>query len=166
MNILSDSDLLVIKIVDGAPEGFPLTYSNFRLINPQTSFPELPENSFLTDYGFYRFQYVSAPIATAFTTITEGSFVLDLEHDAWVNSWVETPFSDEQMEQERVRILYNIRAARNNKLLMSDFSQLPDVPMTDEQKTAWVVYRQQLRDYMDLVVDPFNPPAFPVQPQM
>jgi len=41
---ISDSDLLVIKVENGQPVNYPLTYSNFRLIHPQTSFPDLPDN--------------------------------------------------------------------------------------------------------------------------
>lgn len=35
---------------------------------------------------------------------------------------------------------------RNKRLADSDWTQLPDVPLTDEQKTAWQTYRQALRD--------------------
>lgn len=35
---------------------------------------------------------------------------------------------------------------RNKLLLESDWSQLPDAPLTSEQKAAWVIYRQSLRD--------------------
>ena len=164
MNILSDSDLLVIKIVDGVPEGFPVTYSNFRMIYPQTSFPELPHNSFLVDYGYYRFQYVNNPVAAPFTNISEGMWALDTEKDAWTNTWIETPFSTEQMAQVTENAMNAIRFERNNRLVMSDFSQLPDVPFTEIERAAWVAYRQQLRDYMILVTDPFNPPTFPVAP--
>jgi len=165
MTIVSDSDLLVIKIVDGAPDGFPLTYSNFRMIHPQTSFPELPENSFLVNFGYYRFQYVTRPVAPAFTNINEGILEFDAENDAWSNTWVETPFSTEQMAQASANAMNSIRTIRNNKLLKSDFSQLPDVPFTEIERAAWVVYRQELRDYMSLVTDPFNPPQFPVAPE-
>ena len=37
-----------------------------------------------------------------------------------------------------------LRAARNNLLIESDWTQFPDVP--DSIKTAWQPYRQQLRD--------------------
>lgn len=43
---------------------------------------------------------------------------------------------------------------RNNKLAASDWTQLPDYPMSAEEKAAWAVYRQQLRDIT-------NQPGFP-----
>ena len=39
-----------------------------------------------------------------------------------------------------------IRRERNIKLQESDWTQLPDAPLTTEQKTQWGTYRQALRD--------------------
>lgn len=51
---------------------------------------------------------------------------------------------------------------RNNLLLMSDWRVLPDSPTSDEDKAAWVEFRQVLRDL------PSNPNwpdvQFPVPP--
>jgi len=38
-------------------------------------------------------------------------------------------------------------AYRNWLLLSSDWTQLLDSPLSDEQKQQWAVYRQQLRDF-------------------
>jgi len=56
-----------------------------------------------------------------------------------------------------------IRGQRNRKLRASDWSVLPDVPMTSEKKSEWETYRQALRDITNQP-DPFNitwptPPA-------
>ena len=37
-------------------------------------------------------------------------------------------------------------AMRSALLQQSDWTQLPDVPLTDEQRAAWATYRQELRD--------------------
>lgn len=39
-----------------------------------------------------------------------------------------------------------IRAKRNRLLAETDYTQLPDSPMTQEQKVEIAIYRQQLRD--------------------
>jgi hypothetical protein len=49
------------------------------------------------------------------------------------------------MEIQKV-ILNSIRVERNNLLKQSDWTQLPDSPFAQEEKTAWKNYRQQLRD--------------------
>lgn len=38
------------------------------------------------------------------------------------------------------------RAMRNALLSRSDWTQMPDHPMSTERKAAWAAYRQQLRD--------------------
>lgn len=40
-----------------------------------------------------------------------------------------------------------IRMYRNAKLADSDWTQLPDAPLSAEKKQEWAVYRQYLRDY-------------------
>jgi hypothetical protein len=62
------------------------------------------------------------------------------------------------------------RTIRNYKLLQSDWTQLPDVSLTVEEKAAWDLYRQQLRALPDNITDPkplvldFNHPDWPVPP--
>lgn len=46
-----------------------------------------------------------------------------------------------------------VRAERDRRLLASDWTQLPDVPLAT--KEAWATYRQALRD-ITLQSDPFN----------
>lgn len=41
---------------------------------------------------------------------------------------------------------YQLRQQRNHKLLLSDWTQLTDAPLTEIQKELWRVYRQKLRD--------------------
>jgi hypothetical protein len=166
MNILSDSDLLVIKEVNGQPDGFPMTYSNFRLIHPQTSFPDLPDNSFLVDFGYKVFKHTNQPPVPQFETIADGPIVWSANLEAYTNTYVLTPFTPAQMERARQIQLGALVVEKNTRLLQCDWTQLPDVTLTPEEVSAWRVYRQQLRDYMNGVTDPFNPPAWPVPPRV
>jgi hypothetical protein len=43
--------------------------------------------------------------------------------------------------------LFLIKDARNKKLLESDWTVNPEVPMTEEKKAQWASYRQALRDF-------------------
>lgn len=165
MNILSDSDLLVIKEENGQPVNYPLTYSNFRMLFPETSFPDMPDNAFLVDFGYKVFKHTNRPPVPQFENCADGPIVWDAAKDAYTNTYVLTPFTPEQMEQARQNALAGLRYTRNMRLMASDWTQLPDVPLTPAQVEAWRVYRQELRDYMDTVTDPFNPPAWPVPPQ-
>lgn len=44
----------------------------------------------------------------------------------------------------------NLRYIRNNMLLQTDWTQVPDAPLSSEQKQQWATYRQQLRDLPSL----------------
>ncbi|SLK09531.1 tail fiber assembly protein [Novosphingobium mathurense] len=47
-----------------------------------------------------------------------------------------------------------LRAERDRLLAASDFTQLPDSPLTDELRANWAAYRQALRDLPETVTDP------------
>jgi hypothetical protein len=42
--------------------------------------------------------------------------------------------------------LYELRMWRDRLLAESDWTQMPDSPLTDSQKSSWATYRQSLRD--------------------
>lgn len=80
-----------------------------------------------------------------------------------------------QQDVDRARGLGTLRAQRDRYLAQTDVLTLPDaaLPVDMPQQTkdaitanrdAWVKWRQQLRDYMATVTDPFDPPPFPTQP--
>ena len=66
----------------------------------------------------------------------------DHEFDFILEQWVDTK-TDEIRAEEALEAL---RRERNIKLAMSDWTQLPDSPLNEEQKAAWAEYRQALRD--------------------
>lgn len=49
--------------------------------------------------------------------------------------------------------LDDVRQLRKGRLLSCDWTQLPDSPLTVEQKTSWATYRQALRDFPS-TIDP------------
>lgn len=63
-----------------------------------------------------------------------------------------------------------LRTSRNQKLTESDWTQIPDSSLTEEQKIAWQTYRQALRDLPENITDPkllvSNPnySSWPVKP--
>ena len=84
----------------------------------------------------------------------------EIETQSWnfeSKKWVTTPIPDEVF-------LDRLRNQRNYKLLISDWSQLSDAPLTSSQKTAWATYRQALRDIPENTEDPKNV-TWPSQPE-
>jgi hypothetical protein len=49
-----------------------------------------------------------------------------------------------------IRLAEQHRATRNQLLADSDWTQFNDSPLSNEAKTAWATYRQELRDLSDL----------------
>ena len=55
-----------------------------------------------------------------------------------------------------------LRKQRDQLLSSSDWTQMPDSPLTDAKKAEWATYRQQLRD-LPSTADPANP-TWPSKP--
>jgi hypothetical protein len=84
------------------------------------------------------------------------------EYQDWIAIEGNTPDPRFSPEEVQANALASIRAQRNMKLLESDFTQLPDAPLTVEQKAAWCAYREALRDFPE-TCDPVTP-VWPVEP--
>lgn len=76
----------------------------------------------------------------------------------WSNGlidWVVRNKTQDEIRQEIDDQWYTVRTQRNALLQGCDWTQLPDSPLTELQKTSWANYRQQLRD-VTTQLDPFN----------
>ena len=67
----------------------------------------------------------------------------------------ERPYTEAQAMQA-------LRTERNLRLVNSDYTQLPDVTLTEAQVEAWRVYRQELRDITENIV--WNVTTWPARP--
>lgn len=82
--------------------------------------------------------------------------VIDLENFPTAkigDSWDGSQFTPEPPNYELQWKI--VRTMRDQKLQESDWTQLPDVPLTSEQRAEWVTYRQALRDVTNQS-DPFS----------
>jgi len=80
----------------------------------------------------------------------------------WSINWVQQD-SQERLDNKRI-LSRTIREGRDILLSKSDWTQMPDVTLTDDKKSAWLAYRQDLRD---LTNQPNFPWEFnwPIKPQ-
>lgn len=96
---------------------------------------------------------------TAQTAALNGSYI-EGEYDAdeyIVVDGVATRKADAEIQAKReASALIEMKIMRNEMLIGSDFTQIPDAPFTDEQRQAWATYRQALRDLPDNITDPLN----------
>lgn len=62
-------------------------------------------------------------------------------------------------------VLEIIRGIRNGMLSRSDWTQLPDSPLTETKRTEWATYRQALRDIIETYAENLLDTEFPAQPE-
>lgn len=54
-----------------------------------------------------------------------------------------------EIEQVSKSVVAEVRRHRSVLLKSSDWTQMPDSPLSDTKKSKWAIYRQQLRDLPD-----------------
>lgn len=92
--------------------------------------------------------YVEAGVPVALPLKPSEHHILDYTIKQWIDP--RTPATEWPI----------VRSERDRRLQASDWTQLPDVPLST--KEAWAIYRQALRD-ITLQPDPFNI-TWPVAP--
>lgn len=93
--------------------------------------------------NFYRVVRMQFPVVdTDKTVVTSYELIDDVVYEKHV---VENK-TGEDLKQAIFVKWQHIRQIRNILLSESDWTQLPDAPLTDEKRTAWATFRQELRD--------------------
>jgi len=95
-------------------------------------------------------QYVENGVLVQFPPKPSGAYTFDYTS----KTWVAQPDAQSQ----------TIISQRNKLLYESDWTQIPNNPLTTEQQTAWATYRQELRDIPSQSGYPFNV-IWPTPPQ-
>lgn len=145
---------MFIQLEDGNPVGHAVTEDNFRLLFPNTSFswPFVPED--IEPLGFGLYDFSSQPDLDTFEKMAEVAPVKD-EYGIWRQTWAVEPMNEEEVATRTEQEWGAVRAERNRKLMMCDWTQLADAPLTDEKRLEWAAHRQALRD-ITTQSDPFN----------
>jgi hypothetical protein len=76
------------------------------------------------------------------------------EEGSWVYIVRVVALTEEEIQMHKNSLWNNIRGVRNDKMSASDWTQLPDSPLTSEKKLEWATYRQALRDITNQNIDP------------
>jgi hypothetical protein len=106
--------------------------SNFNLLDEVT----------LISYGWLPHTFIE--------TAKEGQIIEGSTFEVFPDKIIETQISRDLTQeelQERINFNWKIfRAIRNYALKVSDWTQIPDSPLSPANKQLWATYRQQLRD--------------------
>ena len=140
--------MLIAKVEDGQV----INVSDYREMFPNTSFPNsgpdaefLEANSCMTVTVWKQYDQRTEKLASVAPYI-EGNTVYTIAIE---------PLTPEEIASNTESQWSKIRSQRDTLLAACDWTQLPDVPLDTEQKQAWVVYRQALRDVTSQA-DPYN----------
>lgn len=127
---------------DGSLLQYPYTLPDLRLQNKGTSWPAEITDELAAEFGVF-------PVAPAPQPADDYKINLERtaikQNGAWVEQWIETPATPEQITERTNVKAAEIRADRNNRLAACDWTQLTDSPLDLDGKNAWALYRETLR---------------------
>jgi hypothetical protein len=133
---------MLIKLQDGKPTGYPVLEANFKQLFPGTSFPAFLTPSDVEPFGFGMYDFTSQPTPGKYQKVVEAPAVKDAQ-GIWRQTWAVVDMSAQEKTEEDARKAAEVRAERNGRLTVSDWTQVADAPV---DKQAWAAYRQQLRN--------------------
>ena len=148
------------KLNNGEVIRYPYTITDLRLETPNVSFPATMTAEELAPFNIVPVTPTDAPNV---------DYTKDLSRwaakngSSWVEVWTVTDATAEEIADRLNAQWSSVRDERDRKLYACDWTQLPDVPLTEQQKADWVSYRQAMRDVTNQQ-DPFNI-VWPTPPQ-
>jgi hypothetical protein len=131
-------------------ERYPYTLTDLRFDTPNTSFPEQINDATASLFGLVLVKPTTPP-AENYTFNLERTAIK--ESGKWVEKWLQTPASPEQVQQRTAASTRDARQKRNQLLADCDWTQLPDAPV---ETATWATYRQELRDITKQVGFPWE----------
>lgn len=126
---------------------YPYSHAELRVDNPNVSFPAQPSDEDLARFNAARVVATPRPAATMFGTPAE--VTPELVNGQWTQRWEVKNCSSAEAE-------VRVRRTRNTALTATDWTQIPDAPLSAEQKLAWATYRQSMRDVSSQAGFPFD----------
>lgn len=135
-----------IKIENDMPVGYPIVHDNMKYLFPNFNFDRIITPDMVKELGFGIFEFTQRPeIVERYKTHQEGTPFLG-SNGIYYQTWEIVDLTDQEKQIVDERQAEKVKFDRNNLLRSTDFTQLPDSPLSTEQKEAYRVYRQQLRD--------------------
>tara|TARA_R100001510_G_scaffold47289_1_gene44549 strand:+ start:3294 stop:3776 length:483 start_codon:yes stop_codon:yes gene_type:complete len=145
---------MYVKVVNNSVDTFPYTLRQLKIDNPKTSFPKTiykPEgNDVLASFNIYPVTQEDIPSHNYRTQYVEQNSKPVLSDGSWTVGWTVSNKTSKQIAEHDADIAETNRGIRNNLLSDTDWTQMNDSPLSNEDKTAWATYRQELRGITDL----------------
>lgn len=134
---------------------WPYSLADMLTDNPSVSFAFPMSESDLNEWGVYTVEEVPEPtVDDNFERVEQ--VAPKLVNEKWTQQWDVIPLSEKDQEIKWYQQKGKVREDRGRRLAECDWTQLPDAPLSADQKETWVVYRQALRDITEQAGFPFN----------
>ena len=130
-------------IVQNSVSQYPYSIKSLKTAYPNVSFPKDLSSDILNVHNVYLVQKTDRPAVTYEQNAVEVNPVL--ENGEWVE--ISSRISHETVA---------VRSQRDDRLKNSDWTQMPDSPLSDASKALWATYRQSLRDMTNQSGFPFS----------
>ena len=108
----------------------------------------------LEQFGVHQLKLVTPPYYDPATQTREHGPAL-LVDGVWTQNYIVSQLDPEDAAKKAEAQWIVVRAERNKLIANTDWTQLPDAPLTNTQTAEWAFYRQGLRDITEQP-DPFN----------
>lgn len=138
---------MFIKIENGQPIGHPVTVENMRYLFPNFNFNQIITTHLANQIGFAIYEFTNPPPPNGiYKKLAEGTPSLNTDNGIYYQNWQIVDMNDiEKLEWDR-SVAKSVRNERNRMLTASDWTQIPDAPITEAKREEYRVYRQELRD--------------------
>jgi len=147
------------KIENGEIIKYPYSIEDLKKDNPNVSFSSIIDDP-------TKSRYLMLPIQKVETQVDYTKNIIEVLPEfidgVWTQTWSITDATQQEIDERLSKKWQEVREERGSRLNSSDWTQLPDSPLTEEQKNAWRQYRQELRDITNQA-NPFEI-IYPVQP--
>lgn len=156
------------NIIEG-PIPLPSVFLNTSGFNSlEFSNPELLKNLYWLereDLGFWLGIFSDKPTVNYYKKIVTNN-IIDSNNQVVNVTYTEVDLTEQEIEAKNLKMRASYVPVRDSYLKLTDFTQLPDAPITEQARIDFAIFRQQLRamfnitDYSQLAWPP-NPTSAP-----
>lgn len=132
----------------------------FRYAHGNVSFPAVLDQNALDYANVSIVTEVQPPAITELQRVEYDG--IQLVNGVWTEVWSIHPRYDDPVEQAEweahvIQVQWGtVRTERNRLLALTDYTDLPNTPITNECRTEFIAYRQALRNITETQTDPYN----------
>jgi hypothetical protein len=147
----------------GLVESPPVLYSNFKMLLRPNVFSDVATASEVEAHGYGVFEWAWEPTGLPHTLSVESKGLTKHADGIWRPTFAERNATAEEIAERTWLEETAVRADRDQLLLLSDYTQLPDCTLPRETILAFTAYRQELRNLPTQEGFPWNV-NFPAPP--